>query len=149
MRVSIVIPALNAASFISDAIDSCLAQTAGTFAFDLEILVVDNGSTDDTRAVVENAARATPVRYHRNHSNLGPAKNIVRGPAALATGEYAWVLGHHNLVAPGALRRVTAALREHAATDVFYVNFRCARFPEQWPVDYLQVHLAPQKGPER
>ena len=49
MAVSVVIPAYNAAALIGDTIASVLAQSRGSF----EIVVVDDGSTDDTAAVVE------------------------------------------------------------------------------------------------
>jgi glycosyltransferase involved in cell wall biosynthesis len=75
MRVSIVIPALNAASFISDAIDSCLAQTAGTFAFDLEILVVDNGSTDGTADLVRRRYGAKVVLLAEPEPGIAHARN--------------------------------------------------------------------------
>jgi glycosyltransferase involved in cell wall biosynthesis len=64
--VSVVIPAYNAAAFVSRAIDSALAQTVPP----LEIIVVDDGSTDDTASVV--AKYPSPVRLVRQE-NGGPA----------------------------------------------------------------------------
>src|SRR6187455_2532028 len=48
-RVSVIIPAYNAANFICDTVDSALAQTHR----DLEVIVVNDGSTDDTLARLE------------------------------------------------------------------------------------------------
>jgi glycosyltransferase involved in cell wall biosynthesis len=65
-RVSVIIPAYNAARFLPQAIDSVLAQTFG----DVELLVVDDGSTDETPAVV--ARYDDPrVRYLRHARNRG------------------------------------------------------------------------------
>ena len=60
-KVSVIIPAYNAARFLPDALDSVLHQTWR----DWEIVVADDGSTDDTRSVVEQRMRmfAGRLRY--------------------------------------------------------------------------------------
>ncbi|MBU0492665.1 MAG: glycosyltransferase [Chloroflexi bacterium] len=63
--VSIIIPAYNARAVIGDAIAGCLAQD---YAGEVEVIVVDDGSTDDTGAVVQRY----PVRYVWQ-ANSGPA----------------------------------------------------------------------------
>jgi succinoglycan biosynthesis protein ExoO len=53
--VSVIIPAYNAAGYITRAVESALAQTHGP----LEILVVDDGSSDQTPTVVERLSRGS------------------------------------------------------------------------------------------
>ncbi len=72
-KISVVIPAYNAAAFISEALDSVLTQEYPNF----EVLVVDYGPQDDTRAVVEEYSQKGPVRYI-HQLNAGPgAREIV------------------------------------------------------------------------
>ena len=71
-RVSVVIPAYNHARFLPDALDSVLAQTFQDF----EVVVVDDGSTDETGEVV--AAYGNRIRYVRQ-SNAGQAAARNRG----------------------------------------------------------------------
>lgn len=67
--VSVIIPTYNYARFISQAIESVLAQTCQNF----EIIVVDDGSTDDTR---ERVARFPQVRYlYQANKGIAPARN--------------------------------------------------------------------------
>ena len=62
-RLTIVIPTLNRAALVSRAIESALAQTYQ----DIEIIVSNNGSTDETRHVLERYARAPRLRLiHRD-----------------------------------------------------------------------------------
>ncbi len=69
--VAVVIPAYNRPHFIGDTLDSVLAQTHAP----AEILVVDDGSTDDTRAVV--ADFGSRVRYHRiENAGVCHARNV-------------------------------------------------------------------------
>lgn len=84
--VTVVIPAFNAERYITQALDSVLHQAGGTF----ECIVVDDGSKDQTRAVVERyclaACRGPRVRYEFQ-ANAGPATARNRG-IELATGEF-------------------------------------------------------------
>jgi glycosyltransferase involved in cell wall biosynthesis len=68
LAVSVVIPTYNYGRFIAGTLDSVLAQTFQ----DLEVVVVDDGSADDTVAVVKPYQRDSRVRYFRT-ANQGPA----------------------------------------------------------------------------
>jgi glycosyltransferase involved in cell wall biosynthesis len=71
--VSVVIPSYNRAYCVATTIDSALSQTHAN----LEILLVDDGSTDDTRALIEQRYRGEPrVRYiHQANAGVSAARN--------------------------------------------------------------------------
>jgi glycosyltransferase involved in cell wall biosynthesis len=72
MKVSVVIPAYNAERTIGEAVVHSLSQTKGSLQ--VELIVVDDGSTDDTAAIAESAG-ATVIRQQ----NAGPAAARNRG----------------------------------------------------------------------
>jgi glycosyltransferase involved in cell wall biosynthesis len=90
--ISVVVPVFNGERFIAAALDSVLAQTQGDF----EIIVVDDGSTDDTRSVV--MGRGSRVRYERQ-TNAGPATARNLG-IELATGDFVAFLDADDLWIP-------------------------------------------------
>jgi len=103
-RVSIVIPAYNHARFITEAIDSALAQTYGS----IEVLVMDDGSTDDTAAVVRRFGSS--VRYHPlEHQGVYSARN-----ASLdrITGEYFLNLDADNSLDPLFVEKTVALMEQ-------------------------------------
>ena len=61
-KVSVVIPTYNRAHLIGETLESVLVQTFG----DYEIVVVDDGSTDDTRSVVVRVAPQARYIYQEN-----------------------------------------------------------------------------------
>ncbi len=104
--VSIGIPVHNGSRFLADAIEAALAQSVT----DLEVVISDNGSTDDTERIGRAfAARDARVRYHRSESNAGAARNFER-VLQLARGEhFAW-LPADDLMAPAFVERTRGVL---------------------------------------
>lgn len=99
--VSIITPTYNCGSFIAETMDSVLAQSYT----DWEMIIVDDCSTDDTRAVVE-AYQAKDQRfiYHCLEQNSGAA--VARTKAMeLASGEYMAFLDSDDLWTPDKLER--------------------------------------------
>jgi glycosyltransferase involved in cell wall biosynthesis len=100
--VSCVIPVFNGEAYLREAIDSVLAQTWGT----VEVLVVDDGSTDGTAAVARSYGH--PVRY-LHQENAGPAAARNRGIEA-ARGALVAFLDADDLWAPERIARQVVAL---------------------------------------
>lgn len=87
-KVSVCIPTYNYGRFIAEAIESVLAQTFKDF----ELIVVDNCSTDNTRAVVEHYVNIDPrIVYYCNESNIGMVGNWNRC-LGYARGKYIKIL---------------------------------------------------------
>jgi glycosyltransferase involved in cell wall biosynthesis len=85
-RVSFIVPCYRLAHLLADCVDSILSQTFE----DLEVLIMDDCSPDDTPRVA--AAFTDPrVRYVRNDSNLGHLQNYNKG-LSLARGDYLWLI---------------------------------------------------------
>ena len=108
-RVSVVIPAYNAATFITATLDSVKAQTYT----DWELIVVDDGSSDDTKAVVDawlerTGSRGTCIR--RPNGRIAAARNT--GMAA-ASGDLIALLDHDDFWKPVKLALCVAEFDAH------------------------------------
>jgi glycosyltransferase involved in cell wall biosynthesis len=119
-RVSVVMPAYNAASTVESAMRSVLAQTFGA----LELIVIEDGSSDGTAAVVERVAGEDErVRVLRNERNLGLIRSIQRGLEA-ARGEYVARMDADDLCAPERIERQVAFLEAHPGIAVVGSRYR-------------------------
>ena len=103
-RVSVCIPTYRGRATIGPAIESVLAQSLTDF----ELIVIDDSSPDDTRAIVEGFADPRPI-YVRNEHNLGPQGNWNRC-LELARGKYFKLLPHDDRLHPHCLERQVAVL---------------------------------------
>ncbi|HNQ05322.1 MAG TPA: glycosyltransferase [Thiobacillaceae bacterium] len=102
--VSIVLPTYRRAHLLAQAMRSVLAQTHGN----LELIVVDDNSPDDTARVV--AGFDDPrLRYVRNEPNLKLPRTLNRG-FSLARGDFLTWTSDDNLLAPTAIEKMVAAL---------------------------------------
>lgn len=114
--VSVIIPCYNAEKWIAQAIDSCLAQNYRP----LEVIAVDDGSTDKSAAIAQEYAEKFPevVRFHRQ-SNQGAPTTRNTG-AALARGAFLHFLDADDYLLKDALGHLVEALAEGA--DVAHGN---------------------------
>ena len=84
LKVSIILPTYNGSRFIQRSIESILLQS---FA-DFELLVIDDGSTDSTAEIIQEATRSdSRIVYLKNEKNLGIQKTLNKGLRA-AKNEY-------------------------------------------------------------
>lgn len=107
--ISVIIPAFNAARYLDEAIASVRFQDYPS----LEILVVDDGSTDDTALVAARHADVALVRQ----PNRGPAAARNRGLQA-ASGMYIAFLDADDLWAPAMLPRLLAQFQAQPETEI-------------------------------
>ncbi len=105
-RVSVVLPAYNAAAYVATAIDSVLRQTFPDF----ELIVLDNASVDATADIVARFDDPR-LRFVRNDANVGMVGNINKG-LELATGQLGVVLCADDHWHPEFLQRSIARQRE-------------------------------------
>jgi glycosyltransferase involved in cell wall biosynthesis len=82
--VSIIITSYNRASLITKTIESALAQDYPN----LEIVISDNCSTDDSDAVIKKYTSDKRIRYSRNSENIGMMPNFIKATYELSRGEY-------------------------------------------------------------
>lgn len=70
--VAVIIPAFNAAKYIKKTLDSVLCQNHAP----LEIVVIDDGSTDETIELIENYSSRIKIRCHPSNANLGQSASL-------------------------------------------------------------------------
>jgi glycosyltransferase involved in cell wall biosynthesis len=119
MKVSVVVPAFNQADYLREALASALAQTHA----DLEVIVVDDGSTDHTRAVCESVhdPRLRYV-YQTNDRTFGlGARNQAM---LLAQGEWIALLDQDDRWAPDKLEKQLRRAGEQPEAGAVFCRVR-------------------------
>lgn len=113
--VSILIPVYNREKYLAECIQSALDQTWQQ----IEVIVVDNASTDGTWAICQDFARKdSRVRIFRNDTNIGPVRNWQRSMEE-AAGTYGKILFSDDLISPEYLERTLPYLADENVGFVF------------------------------
>jgi glycosyltransferase involved in cell wall biosynthesis len=125
--ISVIIPAYNAEPFIDEAIQGVLAQDYPR----VEVIVVDDGSTDGTAQRV--AAYGTRVQYHRR-ANSGGFPGVTRNTGiGYAQGELLCFLDADDVMLPGRLTRQAVSFADHPKVGLAFANYRNFRSGETAP----------------
>jgi glycosyltransferase involved in cell wall biosynthesis len=131
-RVSVIIPTFNNAALLPETLDSILAQSFTDF----ELIVVDDGSTDDTAAIVK---RDYPQLEYIYQLNGGPAAARNAG-VGLAQGEYIAFCDHDDLWHPEHLQTLLDTFAAYPQTALVFDNaeyFGVGVEPGKWHLDSL------------
>jgi GT2 family glycosyltransferase len=145
--VSICIPTYNGSAFLHKCLESALGQTQP----DVEVVVVDDASTDETPAIVADYARRDPrIRLYRNPVNLGLSKNRTQC-VDLARGEWIKFLFQDDYLEPECLQKM---LKAHGFGALLVVCRRNIIFEPETPdairtayESHLRNHSLPRHFP--
>ena len=117
-KVSIIVPVYNTADYLSACLDSLLAQTYEN----LEIIIIDDGSTDNSPAIIESYAKKDSriKTIRQKNQGLSGARN-----AGLkeATGEYVTFVDSDDMIEPSMLQDMIIAL-EDTNSDIAVCSFK-------------------------
>ena len=105
-KVSIIISCYNDSEFIEDAIDSAIGQTYSN----TEIIVVDDGSNNENRKVLQKLSSKIDVLIHQENKGVSAARN--RG-ISVAKGEYIAVLDSDDIYEPEYCEKAIMAFQSH------------------------------------
>ena len=108
LLVSVIIPAYNCAGILFETIDSVLKQTYGN----IEIVVVDDGSTDDTGKVADRYQVSGKIRWYRQE-NGGPGSARNTGILAANGAHIAFLDADDSLTPDSIEKRMTLILEEN------------------------------------
>lgn len=117
--ISVIMPCYNAAPYVAEAVESVMGQSHGN----VELVVVDDGSTDGSDLVLKQLAEKYPERLHlfyTSHVGPYPARNLA---LRHARGDYVAFLDADDWWLPETLARLHAAIARRGA-DVAYCGWQ-------------------------
>ncbi len=112
--ISVIIPTYNSAKYICEAIDSVLCQSYS----DYEIIVIDDGSTDDTKTIIETCYPAVKYFYKKN-SGVSAARNL---GISMAKGEFIAFLDADDRWLSQKLEKQTALFMEDETLGLVFTE---------------------------
>lgn len=125
IRVSVLVAVHNAEPFLAECLDSLIGQTMA----DVQVICVDDASTDSSSAILDDYRRRDPrIEVIRTEVNVGMAK--ARNMALQrARGEYVCMLDSDDWYSPDAMEQALAVFEQHPQADCVLFRFVLA-YPE-------------------
>mgnify|MGYP001587417911 CR=1 FL=1 len=116
IKLSFCIPTYNFADFIGETLESIIIQATDEVA----VIIVDGGSTDNTREIVESYQKKFPrILYFLRDKNIGVDRDLAK-TVELATGDYCWFMSSDDKLSPGAIKKVLDEIKY--GHDIYLCN---------------------------
>ena len=122
--LSLYVPTYNRAALLDTALRAILGQITPAMRADVEVVVLDNASPDETPAVVARAQADFPyiaLRSVRRPENIGCDANFTDSPNQ-TRGEFVYMLSDDDILLPGAVQKLLYLIGEHPGFDAFALN---------------------------
>lgn len=117
-KVTALVPSYNHGHFIQQRIESIFEQTYKN----LEVIVIDDRSEDDSNEIITNLLSKYEFRYIRNEKNSGTPFAAWESVLLHATGSYIWVCESDDFAESGFLETAVNALEADKGAVLFYCN---------------------------
>lgn len=138
-KVSVIIPVYNCENYISKSVESVINQDIS----EVEIILVDDGSTDDSLKVCESLSS--------KYSNIKVIYQENKGPGAarntglkVATGEYVTFLDGDDLLPKNIFNKIYSILKD-SDSDIFIGNILCFNDVRTWYLPYMKDVFLPKR----
>ena len=120
--LSICIPTYNRVDYLKQNLDILLPQLYGYFG-EIEILISDNCSSDNTQEVIREAVKKSkyPVIYNRNDKNIGGVDNIAL-VISKSKGRYIYVMGDDDIPSPNLIQILMPILKSSEELSIIHWN---------------------------
>jgi glycosyltransferase involved in cell wall biosynthesis len=119
MRFSVIIPVFNKGPYVSKAIESVLEQTFRDF----ELIVVDDGSTDDSLSIVRFVLDSCVIPYQLIHQKNAGVSTTRNNGVAVSHGEYICFLDADDWWAPSFLEKMDELISDFPDAGVYGTNY--------------------------
>lgn len=116
VRFSIIIPTYNRAFFIPRAIESVLSQSYSNF----ELIIVDDGSTDNTDDVVKQFKDPRITYHKKENEERGAARNT---GTSIASGQYVNFFDSDDLLYPNHLEEALKTIEAYNNPEIFHLGY--------------------------
>lgn len=121
MKFSVIIPAYNVEDKISKCLESVFIQDISDY--DYEVIIVDDGSTDNTSIVVQNFIKDKKncILISQDNQKQGAARNTALG---IAKGEYIWFIDSDDYIKVNCLEFLYNIVKKNRLDVLFFTSFR-------------------------
>lgn len=119
--LSVCITTFNRADWLAKCLENW-SRIQPSPSQEVELIVCDNASTDNTREVIEPYERRLDFCYRRNEVNVGRLGNLSKA-AQTANGKFIWIIGDDDLLLPGCLDEILKVIQDSPSLSLLYLNY--------------------------
>lgn len=119
--LTIAIPTFQRAKYLDICLASLEKNMPQTIQDDIEVLVIDNNSQDNTAEIIKKHQISMNIRYIRNKENIGPDENFKKCITE-ATSQYVWIFGDDDVFFPSTLENIIDILKSKETIGLIHLR---------------------------
>jgi glycosyltransferase involved in cell wall biosynthesis len=122
--LTIAIPTYNRAIYLRECLHS-LFLSLPKYINDIEIVVIDNNSTDDTKLIIQSFNKKLNIRYIKNNTNIGPDENFKKCIKE-SNGKFVWIFGDDDIFLKNSIESIMKTLKHNQ--DIGLLHLKATNF---------------------